>query len=85
MILFDLVCGRGHRFEGWFRNGAAFDAQARLLAVDADVRCNVGAYSCYPTTCGVEPLMALAELPGPYDFREYRVRSRGVTPGGAAF
>jgi carbon-monoxide dehydrogenase large subunit len=57
---------------------AAFDAGARLLAVDADIRCNVGAYSCYPTTCGVEPLMAFAELPGPYDFREYGVRSRGV-------
>jgi carbon-monoxide dehydrogenase large subunit len=57
---------------------AAFDADARLLAVDADVRCNVGAYSCYPTSCGVEPLMAMAEFPGPYDFREYAVRSRGV-------
>lgn len=57
---------------------AAFDKDARLLAVDADLRCNVGAYSCYPTTCGVEPLMAFAELPGPYDFREYGVRSRGV-------
>jgi carbon-monoxide dehydrogenase large subunit len=57
---------------------AAFDAGARLLAIDADLRCNVGAYSCYPTTCGVEPLMAFAELPGPYDFREYGVRSRGV-------
>jgi len=57
---------------------AAFDAEARLLAIDADIRCNVGAYSCYPTTCGVEPLMALAELPGPYDFREYSVVARGV-------
>jgi carbon-monoxide dehydrogenase large subunit len=57
---------------------AAFDAKARLLAVDADLRCNIGAYSCYPTTCGVEPLMAFAELPGPYDFREYGVRARGV-------
>jgi carbon-monoxide dehydrogenase large subunit len=57
---------------------AAFDAEARLLAIDADIRCNIGAYSCYPTTCGVEPLMALAELPGPYDFREYAVRARGV-------
>jgi aerobic carbon-monoxide dehydrogenase large subunit len=57
---------------------AAFDAQARLIALDADLRCNVGAYSCYPTTCGVEPLMAFAELPGPYDFREYGVRARGV-------
>ena len=40
---------------------------------------NVGAYSCFPTTCGVEPLMALAELPGPYDVRAYSCRARGVT------
>ena len=57
---------------------AAFDAEAKLLAIDADLRCNVGAYSCYPTTCGVEPLMAFAELPGPYDFQEYGVRARGI-------
>jgi len=57
---------------------AAFDADARLLALDADVRCNVGAYSSYPFTGGIETLQAFAELPGPYDFREYGVRSRGV-------
>jgi carbon-monoxide dehydrogenase large subunit len=57
----------------------ALDADARLLAVDADLRCNVGAYSCYPVTCGVEPLMAMAELPGPYDLQAYAVRSRGIT------
>jgi aerobic carbon-monoxide dehydrogenase large subunit len=56
----------------------AFDADAKLLAIEADMRCNVGAYSCYPTTCGVEPLMAMAEFPGPYDFRECSVRARGV-------
>jgi hypothetical protein len=28
MILFNLKCNHGHRFEGWFRNGAAYDAQA---------------------------------------------------------
>jgi len=28
MILFDLKCAKGHVFEGWFRDGAAFDAQA---------------------------------------------------------
>jgi carbon-monoxide dehydrogenase large subunit len=56
----------------------AFDPEARLLAVDADLRCNVGAYSCYPITCGVEPLMAMAELPGPYDFQAYAVRARGI-------
>ena len=57
---------------------AAFDADGRLLAVDADVLCNVGAYSSFPATCGVEPLMAVADLPGPYRVPEYRVRARGV-------
>jgi carbon-monoxide dehydrogenase large subunit len=56
----------------------AFDADARLLALEADVISNVGAYSCYPTSCGVEPLMAMAELPGPYDVQEYACRARGV-------
>lgn len=56
----------------------AFDADGRLLAIDADVLCNVGAYSTFPATCGVEPLMALADLPGPYRVPEYRARARGV-------
>jgi carbon-monoxide dehydrogenase large subunit len=56
----------------------AFDSDARLLALDADVIANIGAYSCYPTTCGVEPLMAMAEMPGPYDVHEYACRARGV-------
>jgi aerobic carbon-monoxide dehydrogenase large subunit len=30
-------------------------------------------------TAAVEPLMAMAELPGPYDLRAYKVRARGVT------
>jgi len=56
----------------------AFDANAKLIALSADIVANVGAYSCFPTTCGVEPLMALAELPGPYDVRAYHSRARGV-------
>ena len=56
----------------------AFDANAKLLALKADIVSNVGAYSCFPTTCGVEALMAMAELPGPYDFRGYDCRARGV-------
>lgn len=56
----------------------AFDANAKLIALSADIVANIGAYSCFPTTCGVEPLMALAELPGPYDVRAYNTRSRGV-------
>src|SRR4029077_7898546 len=56
----------------------AFDANGRLLAIDADILCNVGAYSNFPATCGVEPLMALADMPGPYQVSEYRARARGV-------
>jgi hypothetical protein len=33
MILFNLKCSRDHRFEGWFRNGAAYDAQAASHAI----------------------------------------------------
>jgi carbon-monoxide dehydrogenase large subunit len=55
-----------------------FDANATLIALDADIVADVGAYSCYPTTCGVEPLMAMAEMPGPYDVREYACLARGV-------
>jgi aerobic carbon-monoxide dehydrogenase large subunit len=57
----------------------AFDADGRLLAMDADALCNVGAYSSFPATCGVEPLMIVADLPGPYLVPEYRVRARAVT------
>jgi carbon-monoxide dehydrogenase large subunit len=56
----------------------AFDAGGKLVALSADVVANIGAYSCFPTTCGVEPLMAMAELPGPYDVRAYSCRARGV-------
>src|SRR6185369_12124005 len=56
----------------------AFDTSGKLVALSADVIANVGAYSCFPTTCAVEPLMAMAELPGPYDVRAYRCTARGV-------
>jgi len=56
----------------------AFDKNAKLIALRADVVSNVGAYSCFPTTSGVEPLMAMAEMPGPYDVRHYDCRARGV-------
>ncbi len=66
---------RDHRY--WIQG--SFDGDARLVALDGDLVANVGAYSCYPVTWGVEPLMAMAELPGPYDFQSYRVRARGVS------
>ncbi len=57
---------------------AGFAPDGRLLSLEADVIANVGAYAPYPNTAAVEPLMSLAELPGPYDFAAYACRARGV-------
>ncbi|MCF2527945.1 xanthine dehydrogenase family protein molybdopterin-binding subunit [Yinghuangia soli] len=58
---------------------AAFAADGTILALDADVVCDMGAYSCYPFTAGIEPLMASAEMPSVYKVPAYRVRGRAVT------
>lgn len=65
----------GHEQEYHIRAG--FDADGRLLGLDADIRCNIGAYSAFPFTCGVEPLMAASELPGVYKVPRYAARARG--------
>jgi carbon-monoxide dehydrogenase large subunit len=67
-----------HSRDQHIRLDGAFDEAGKLVALSADVAANIGAYSCFPTTCGVEPLMALAELPGPYDVRAYSCVARGV-------
>jgi carbon-monoxide dehydrogenase large subunit len=67
-----------HSRDQSIRLQGAFTDDAKLLALSGEVIANVGAYSCYPTTCAVEPLMAMAELPGPYDVRAYACVARGV-------
>ncbi|HEY0300604.1 MAG TPA: xanthine dehydrogenase family protein molybdopterin-binding subunit [Rhizomicrobium sp.] len=67
-----------HSRDQYIALEGAFDKDAKLLALRADVVSNVGAYSCFPTTSGVEPLMAMAEMPGPYDVRQYQCLARGV-------
>jgi carbon-monoxide dehydrogenase large subunit len=67
-----------HARDQRIRLRGAFDAAGRLLALDAEVSCNAGAYSNYPVTGALEALMALAEFPGPYDLHEYRVYARAV-------
>jgi aerobic carbon-monoxide dehydrogenase large subunit len=73
----NLIAGFHSRDQSIALEGA-FDAEAKLIGLNADIVANVGAYSCYPTTGGIEPLMAMAELPGPYDVREYSCISRGA-------
>jgi carbon-monoxide dehydrogenase large subunit len=67
-----------HSRDLTIRLDGGFDRVGKLVALSADVTADVGAYSCFPTTCAVEPLMALAELPGPYDLRAYSCVTRGV-------
>ena len=67
-----------HSRDQYARLEGAFDKNAKLIALRSDIVANVGAYSCFPTTCGVEPLMAMAELPGPYDVQHYACLARGV-------
>lgn len=67
-----------HSREQVYDVEGAFNTDGDLLAVRADLKCDVGAYSCYPVTYGVEPLMAMVELTGAYAVREYSVRARGV-------
>jgi carbon-monoxide dehydrogenase large subunit len=57
---------------------AAFTSRGDLLAVQADITCNVGAYSVYPWTAGIEPLMAGGLLSGPYRLANYQCTVRGV-------
>jgi carbon-monoxide dehydrogenase large subunit len=67
-----------HGHEQRYRVRAAFDGEGRILGLDAGIDCDVGAYSAYPFTCGVEPLMAASELPGIYKVPAYRARSRAI-------
>ncbi|MEO7125555.1 MAG: xanthine dehydrogenase family protein molybdopterin-binding subunit [Nakamurella sp.] len=58
---------------------AGFDAEGRIQGLSADVVCDVGAYSAYPFTCGVEPLMAASEVPGVYKVPHFSSRGRAVS------
>jgi carbon-monoxide dehydrogenase large subunit len=55
-----------------------FDAEGIATSLQADVIGDVGAYSIYPWTCGLEPVQVVSFLPGPYKIRSYRGAVRGV-------
>jgi len=55
-----------------------FDENGSAIALEADVIGDVGAYSIYPWTCGLEPVQVVSFLPGPYRIRSYRGAVRGV-------
>jgi aerobic carbon-monoxide dehydrogenase large subunit len=67
-----------HGHEQRYQVRAAFTDDGRILALDAEIDCDTGAYSAFPFTCAVEPLMAATELPGVYKVPAYRARSRAI-------
>jgi carbon-monoxide dehydrogenase large subunit len=55
-----------------------FDANGIATCLQADVIGDVGAFSIYPWTCGLEPVQVVSFLPGPYKIGSYRGAVRGV-------
>ena len=68
-----LVAGAVAR-QHHYKLKAFADKTGRLLALDAEVTIDGGAYSVWPFTIGLEPGQAVGNLPGPYDFRGYRCK-----------
>jgi carbon-monoxide dehydrogenase large subunit len=67
-----------HGHEQRYEVRAAFGHDGTILALDAEIDCDTGAYSVFPFTCAVEPLMAATELPGVYKMPAYRARGRAI-------
>ncbi|MDC0384707.1 xanthine dehydrogenase family protein molybdopterin-binding subunit [bacterium] len=70
-----------HRVTGYF------DDDGRIIALEADIRVDMGAYSVFPWTATMDNGMAMGILPGPYKIHEYSVTGTPVctnkTPYGA--
>jgi aerobic carbon-monoxide dehydrogenase large subunit len=54
------------------------DRDGRAVALAADCIGDVGAYSIYPWTAGLEPVQVVSFLPGPYRIEHYRGRVQAV-------
>ncbi len=53
-------------------------ADGTIVGLRAEVMADVGAYSIYPWTAGIEPVQTISFLPGPYRVDHYRGRTRGI-------
>jgi len=68
-----------------YRMTAYADRTGRLLALDAEITIDGGAYSMWPYTVGLETGQATGNLPGPYDFRGYRCKTYCVATNKPGF
>lgn len=72
-----LVAGANTR-QHHYKIKAYADAQGRLLALDAVVTVDVGAYSVWPFTACLEAAQAGGNLPGPYALPAYQCTTYSV-------
>ena len=79
-----LIAGANTR-EHHYEITAYADRRGKLLALDATITIDGGAYSVWPFTIGVEPGQALGNLPGPYAFEGYRCTARCIATNKPGF
>ncbi len=79
-----LIAGANTR-EHHYDMTAYTDKQGKLLALDAKITINGGAYSVWPFTAGLETGQAVGNLPGPYAFRGYRCVTQCVATNKPGF
>ena len=72
------ICSSSQGFAEIIEAEMGFDENGVAVALEADVIGDVGAYSIYPWTCGLEPVQVVSFLPGPYKIRSYRGAVRAV-------
>lgn len=76
-----------HAHEETVTIDAAVTAQGRVVAVEAEVKADVGAYSIFPFAAGLEAITTAQTIFGPYDVGAYRFEARGIAsnrcPAGA--
>jgi carbon-monoxide dehydrogenase large subunit len=79
-----LIAGANAR-QHYYDITAYADRNGRLLALDAQIQIDGGAYSAWPFTIGLEPGQATGNLPGPYAFRGYRCRTQCIATNKPGF
>lgn len=79
-----LIAGANTR-EHYYEMTAYADRRGKLLALDATLVIDGGAYSVWPFTIGLEPGQAVGNLPGPYAFSGYRCVTKCVATNKPGF
>ncbi len=75
---YEHMVGAAHARDHRYRVTAHASATGELLAVEADILVDVGAYSVWPWTAAMEAGMSSGMIPGPYRLRNYRFTATSV-------